>query len=138
MNRTYHAAISLGLTLVVYGTTDRLCQIQAATHDDLVCVTMLNPSTCKNEGNSYCNWKAGPGGGGVCNGKCVFCDSSTSIPNRSCVFSEDSQCDDNGGTSPSCSTANQKKGGCNISGSCLCANLSTGAPCGGSAGWPCN
>jgi hypothetical protein len=115
--------------------------IQLAHAADYQCITMQNPTTCANMGNSFCSaWMWQPGGS--CDGtSCTYCnDTSTGVPNQTCVAWENGVCvvtvD-----SPNCLKNNiQKTGACGVPDGgkgCDCQNPEGNANCSPFNIWYC-
>lgn len=138
-------AMTLVLAFVLL-TADALIGIAFATEvTNARCITMLNPATCANTGNSLCNTWAGETGN-TCDddaeteqANCLYCnDSSTSVPSSICMVWEDYCCDATGSSTPCSSTANEVQGICLlVNNTCLCANVDPVDTCGTDLVLPC-
>lgn len=116
-----------------------LSSIFAGTYSDYKCVTIISPVECASSGDSLCQDKSDSGLG--CSGECVYCDDTTTIPNKSCVIYEGETCTTTGGDPGACDTDSYSmKGDCfNTGGSdCDCCNaVRTGSCSANNYYFPC-
>jgi len=103
------------------------------------CVTILEPLTCQSIPSSYCQAAGIFGVGGSCQG----CNSSNTIPKKTCVFYEGQTCN-GGSTGAPCGSSDHFTGYCvqvGMGPTFGCANMvPDGLKCGGesSSAWICN
>ena len=144
---TLARASVLGAGLLMCGLLIQLAY--AETIPNWRCVTMLDPSTCAEGGDSVCNasWD-GTLSDCIASPTCWFCDdSSTTLPTKVCVWWETHTCTTAIGLPGFCSqTAIRRKGTCSLDVeeleeatviSCNCTWLIPQGNCSGEPNLPC-
>jgi len=104
--------------------------------DDMRCVTLLEPKTCSNGGNSMCD------GENPCSGSVNYCSSTQNLPNKGCAAWEGDECTFTGEPAVNCAPGDRKSCSCTAVGDpevCRCPNPQVDGPCGGDANvFPCS